>query len=519
MRLNLTILAPKPPASAESAPPVNNAHEQWYRDPGLRRLNMHAAVLLLGSFVCGYDGSVLNAALGLPAFLDDMDNPDANKLGLISSAISLGYLIGFFPSSWAGDRWGRKLPQIFGSAVVVVAVLLQCFLVGGWKFFGARILLGFGAAFPLTLGSAHLFELAHPRQAAEFVTFFGAFYWVGAVTAAWCTYGSAFLSSNWSWRLPSLLQGLASLVQLASLWSVPESPRWLCAQGRTDEAHTILATYHANGDHEDELVLSEMAQIKAALELEKVSSSFGYLDFLRTKANRYRLFMAIWIGVIVQWVGNGVYSYYLLPVLESIGIAGSAQQQGINGGLQIFNLVISVIASVYIQRFSRRFIWLFSTCGILLCYSMFTLATARFNSTGDVHAGRAAVALIFLYSAFYDVAYSVLFYSYVLELLPFGIRTKGLAVCLFADYGALFFNQYINPIGFDRLGTSYYYPYIGVIAVNLVVVYFLFPETAGLTLEQSAALLDDDDAKERIDEAGVAAIKDLDDAASKVDEA
>lgn len=62
-----------------------------------------------------------------------MDNPDANKLGLISSAISLGYLIGFFPSSWAGDRWGRKVPQIAGSFVVVVAVFVQCFAIGGWK--------------------------------------------------------------------------------------------------------------------------------------------------------------------------------------------------------------------------------------------------------------------------------------------------------------------------------------------------------------------------------------------------
>lgn len=56
------------------------------------------------------------------------------------------------------------------------------------------------------------------------------------------------------------------------------------------------------------------------------------------------------------------------------------------------------------------------------------------------------------YSAFYDVAYSVLFYSYVLELLPFGIRTKGLAVCLFADYGALFFNQYsASPLFLPRI--------------------------------------------------------------------
>ncbi|TNY18495.1 general substrate transporter [Rhodotorula diobovata] len=517
MPFKFSVLAPKPPPAETVLAPTNNAHPQWWRDPGLRKLNMHASVLLLGSFVCGYDGSVLNAALGIDAFLDDVDNPDANKLGLLSSAISLGYLIGFFPSSWAGDRWGRKRPQIFGSAVVVVAVFVQCFALGGWKFFGARILLGFGAAFPLTLGSAHLFELAHPRQAAEFVTFFGSFYWVGAVVAAWVTYGSAFMSSNWSWRLPSLLQGLASLVQLATLWFVPESPRFLSAVGRTDEAHEILAKYHANGDLDDELVLSELAQIQTALELEQASKSFGYLDFLRTKANRYRLFLCIWIGVIVQWVGNGVYSYYLLPVLSSIGIEGSAQQQGINGGLQIFNLFISALASIYIQRFSRRFVWLFSTVMILLCYTMFAVATLRFNSTGDVNAGRAAVALIFLYSAFYDIAYSILFYSYTLEVLPYHMRTKGMAVCLFVDYGALFFNQYINPIGFEDLGTNYYWPYVGVIAVNLVVVYFLFPETAGLTLEQSAALLDDS-TKERIDEAGQRAVKDLD-ATSKVVEA
>ncbi|BGP42652.1 hypothetical protein JCM10449v2_006664 [Rhodotorula kratochvilovae] len=514
---SFSILAPKSAPADSADAPSNNTHPQWWRDAGLRRLNLHASVLLLGSFVCGYDGSVLNAALGLDTFLNDMDNPDSNKLGLISSAISLGYLIGFFPSSWAGDRFGRKLPQIFGSAMVVVAVFAQCFAIGGWKFFGARILLGFGAAFPLTLGSAHLFELAHPRQAAEMVTLFAATYWVGAVIAAWVTYGSAFISSNWAWRLPSILQGLASVIQVCTLWFVPESPRWLCAQGRTEEAHAVLAKYHANGDEDDELVLSEMAEIQAALELEKASDSFGYLDFFRTKANRYRLFMCIWIGIIVQWVGNGVYSYYLLPILSTLGVESTAQQQGVNGGLQIFNLFISVLASIYIQRFSRRFVWLFSTGMILVCYSMFTAASAVFNSTGDPNAGRAAVAMIFLYSAFYDISYSVLFYSYTLEILPYHMRTKGMAICLFFDYGALFFNQYINPIGFDTLGYSYYYPYIGVICVNLAIVWFLFPETAGLTLEQSAALLDDD-VKARIDEAGKNAVKDLD-ASSKVIEA
>ncbi|GAA5972515.1 hypothetical protein JCM11641_001879 [Rhodosporidiobolus odoratus] len=238
--------------------PANNTHHLWWKDAGLRRLNMHLAVLMLGSFVCGYDGSLMNGFFGLATYLRDMDNPDANKSGLLTAAISLGYLIGFLPASWLGDKYGRKGPQLFGAAVVVASVFVQAFAIGGWKFFGGRILLGFGAAFPLTAGSAHLFELAHPRQAAQLATLFGAVYWVGSVTASWVTFGTSYLASNWSWRIPTLLQGLASAIQLAFLWWAPESPRWLMAQGRTEEAHAILAKYHANGDRDDDLVLSEI---------------------------------------------------------------------------------------------------------------------------------------------------------------------------------------------------------------------------------------------------------------------
>lgn len=85
----------------------------------------------------------------------------------------------------------------------------------------------------------------------------------------------------------------------------PESPRYLIAKGRSEEAHAILAKYHANGDMQDELVLSEMAEISTALQIER-ENTFTYADFLKTKANRHRLFIAIWVGLIVQWVGNGV---------------------------------------------------------------------------------------------------------------------------------------------------------------------------------------------------------------------
>jgi hypothetical protein len=319
---------------------------------------------------------------------------------------------------------------------------------------------------------------------------FAAIYMFGCVMAAWISFGTTYLPSNWAWRIPVLCQGTGSAIQLLAMWKIPESPRWLYAQGRSDEAHAILADYHANGDMDDDLVQAELSEISAALEREKQASAFGYLEFFRTKGNLYRLFMVIWLGLIQQWMGNGLISYYLIPVLDTIGVTSTAQQQGINGGLQIFNFIASIVGNVFVNRFSRRFVWLSSSVGILLSYTMFTVASAVFNSNGNQHAGRAAVAMVFIFSGFFDISYSNFYYSYPLEMLPYQMRTKGMALNLMFDYGALFFNQYINPIGFNNLGYTYYYVFIAIIVIQIVIVWFVFPETAGLTLEQSGALLD-----------------------------
>jgi hypothetical protein len=58
------------------------------------------------------------------------------------------------------------------------------------------------------------------------------------------------MNSTWSWRLPSLFQGLAPLAQVLLIWFVPESPRWLLSKGRNEEAMQILAYYHADGNEQ-----------------------------------------------------------------------------------------------------------------------------------------------------------------------------------------------------------------------------------------------------------------------------
>jgi MFS family permease len=99
-------------------------------------------------------------------------------------------------------------------------------------------------------------ELAHPRQRGTVLGFFNTFWYVGAIVAAWGSFGSGHMAtSSWSWRIPSLIQGVAPVFLIAMLPFTPESPRFLLAKGRTEEARKVLAQYHANGQLNDELVL------------------------------------------------------------------------------------------------------------------------------------------------------------------------------------------------------------------------------------------------------------------------
>jgi hypothetical protein len=95
-------------------------------------------------------------------------------------------------------------------------------------------------------------------------------------SAAWTTFGTQHIKSDWSWRAPSALQGLPSVLQVFLIWFVPESPRWLVSKGRETQALKTLAYYHADGDENDPLVQYEFEEIKAQIEFDRtVAANVG----------------------------------------------------------------------------------------------------------------------------------------------------------------------------------------------------------------------------------------------------
>ena len=83
------------------------------------------------------------------------------------------------------------------------------------------------------------------------------------------------------------------------------------AKERHDKALDILAKYHANGDRNNATVQFEYKEIKDTIAMEYSAKKNGsYLDFLKTRGNRYRLMLLISLGIISQYSGNALFSNY-----------------------------------------------------------------------------------------------------------------------------------------------------------------------------------------------------------------
>lgn len=302
------------------------------------------------------------------------------------------------------------------------------------------------------------------------------------------------MNSNWSWRLPSLFQIVPSFLQIAFIWFVPESPRWLISKDRDDEAFEILVKYHAEGNREDSFVLAEFAQIRETITLENEASKHRWVELLQTKANLHRILIASCVGLFSQWSGNGLVSYYLAKVLTTIGITESRKQNQINLGLQCWNLVSGVSGAFITKLIGRRTQYLLAFTGMTIIFACWTGASANFAMTANHNAAGAVVGMIFLYYGFYNLMHP-LTWIYVPEVFPYYIRSKGTSITQFLTRASAAFNTFVNPIGLANLGWKFYIVYVVWLAIETTTIFFVYVETKGPTLEELAVLFEGRDAK------------------------
>lgn len=488
--------ADKTAHAQEEAPQFEKV--DWKRDPGLRKLYFYAAVLCVASATTGYDGMLFGSVQNMTQWQTYFGNPDGDFLGLIGALYQIGSLASIPLVPIIADRFGRKMPIALGSLIMIVGGVLQgaCQNVG--TFMGGRVLLGFGNSLAQICSPMLLTEICHPQHRARLTTVYNCLWNVGALIVAWISFGTNFVPNDWSWRVPSLLQALPSIIQIAFIYWVPESPRWLIAKDKHDQALHILAKYHANGDVNNATVQFEYQEIKETIRMEfEASKSSSYLDFFRTRGNRYRFAILISLGIFSQWSGNAIISNYSSILYNTAGVPDPTQKLGLSAGQMGLALVVSITMAMLVDKWGRRPMFLTATGGMFGTFVFWTLTSGLYDEHGAPGSNYAMIVFIWIFGIFYSLAWSGLLVGYAIEVLPYKLRAKGLMIMNLTVQAALTLNNYANPVAFKHFGNQawkLYLIYTCWIFLELCFVYFMYVETKGPTLEELAKVIDGDDA-------------------------
>ncbi|KAF4964252.1 hypothetical protein FSARC_7806 [Fusarium sarcochroum] len=430
----------------------------WYKRKNLVKVNICVISLMLFSGSNGFDGSLMNGLLALPHWNEFMDYPTGAWLGFINAIYSLGCATGYPVAAYISNRWGRKLPVWASVFCAAIGVALQTAAQNDVMFIIARLFQGWSQGFTLSVPLL-IAENAYPTHRGV------------------C---SALV--------------LLPIIGLPGLIMMPESPRWLVFMDRADEARKNLADLHTGGDVNSPLIEFEMAEIEMALKAEiEAKKNSSWNDLWATPGNRHRLFITISLGTFAQWSGNGVVSYYLAIILNSVGITSVTDQTLISACLQIWNVIWAVLAALNVDRLGRRMLFMTSAIVMLVSYIIIiTGLSGSFAATGDSATGLAVIPFLFIYFFGYDIALTPLVVSYPIEIWPYNLRARGLAMTQMVSLGFTFFNTFVNPIALEAVQWKYYFVFLAILIAMVVCVWFGYPETRGLTLENVAWIFDGD---------------------------
>ncbi|KAK7033550.1 hypothetical protein VNI00_012774 [Paramarasmius palmivorus] len=467
----------------------NNTHPKWWKDSGLRRNVGWVVALYLSVFALGYDGSLMSGLQALPQWNEYFNNPSGARLGLIVASLTIPVIIVAPLTSWCLDKFGRKITVSLGSFILIVGPLIGSFAQNDAMLIIGRVLVG-GASFFTSIACAcHVNELLHPRIRGVFSALFTTTLQVGSIIGSWVTFGTLRWQSNWSWRLPLLLQAIGPAILFPLSFFCPESPRWLVKKGEKQKAHKILARYHANGDLDDDLVKNELHQIVAAIEREEKERS-SWKALLSTPGNRRRTLLVAVINTGPVMTGLTIVWGYLVPTLRLVGINNPTELVGISGGFAIAQAIGCMIGALCVDFLGRRPIFLISTTAMLILFSVLTVLMAVFSHNPLPAIGIAYVVILYLFGFFLNFGWVALAALYPPEILPFSLRAKGMALGTFLQSICSSFNTFVNPIALEAIGWKYYTVYIAVIAIYLGLLWVFLVETKGRTIEEIVELFD-----------------------------
>ena len=432
--------------------------------PMNRYLLKSTVVAALGGLLFGFDTVVISGATDT---LSKVYNLSPLLLGFTVASALLGTVLGSMFAGMPSDRFGRRQCLQY-LAVLYVVTALGCALAWNWyAFVWFRFVGGLAIGGSSVIGPMYIAEISPAAKRGRLVGFFQFNIVAGILIAYLSNYAIGLLGFGaLEWRLKLGVAALPAVFFFYHLHDIPQSPRWLIRRGFVGEARQIFALI---GEPDPD---SEVADVVRSVQTEHLTRT----EPLFQHKYRFPILLAIAIGFFNQMSGINAILYYLNDIFKSAGFDKvSSDLQAVAIGAT--NLLFTVIAMSVIDRLGRKKLLLTGACGTAVCLAGVALVFA----TGEGE--RYLVWLLIGFIGFFAFSQGAVIWVYLSEVFPNLVRAKGQSLGSFTHWIMNAIIALTFPVVAHLSRPAPFVLFAVMTVVQFFVVWRLFPETSGITLE------------------------------------
>ncbi len=441
-------------------------------------------VAAMGGLLFGYDWVVIGGAK--PFFIRFYGlEENATMVGWAMSSALVGCMVGAILSGLLSDRYGRKRLLIVSGLLFILSAVGTATADLFNAFVSYRLLGGVGIGLASGLSPMYIGEVTPAEMRGRFVSLNQLTIVIGVVLAQvvnWviarnmpADFTEQQILQSWygqvGWRWMFGAEAVPAAVFFVMMFLVPESPRWLAKNGRSDVAKHILSRVggEAYGQREIE-------EIRRTLSQEEIMH-VRFTDLLEPRLTRV-VMIGVVLAALQQWCGINVIFYYAEDVFKAAGYnVGSIMLNIVYTGLIM--LAFTFVAIHTVDRLGRKPLMLIGAGGLAVLYVVIGVSFLL-GSTG-LH----VLVLVLAAIAVYAFTLAPITWVLLAELFPNRIRGAAMAISVFTLWVTCWTLAQIFPLMNQHLGTTGSFWIFGVICLaGFVYILRVLPETRGKSLEQ-----------------------------------
>lgn len=437
----------------------------------------------VGGLIFGFDTAVIS---GTTKSLEAVFNLNPQSLGFTVASATIGTIVGALSGGGLADKYGRKKLLFAIGALFLLGSLGTALAPASayWLFLGSRFFGGVGVGMANVCAPIYIAKIAPARQRGRLVGLVQ----FNIVLGILVTYASnaiirAIAPHDTAWRWMLGIMAVPSIIFLLLLFTVPETPRWLMAQGREEKAKAISLKLCSSQEESDQELADIKQQIQHDLEQSKTKVKFF--------SKRYRkvILMAIAIAAFNQLSGINAILYYAPMVMQETG-AGEDASYLMSIAVGFMNLVATMTALTVIDKLGRRTLMLVGSIGYLVSLGFLTFVMFRFE--GHFTSGSSVLVLIgiLVFIAAHAFGQGSVIWVFISEIFPNKVRGAGQSVgsTTHWTFAAITSGVFPSMIAFLGGGWSFLIFFLCMCG-QLLWVLKVLPETKGILLEEMSKKL------------------------------